>query len=188
MSRTLVAISLLFLVGAAAPRLPADCGETYRVVRGDTLAGIARRCGSSVAILARANRIRNPNLILVGQRLAIPGGGSAVARRPDARPSAEAQVYRIKRGDTLFSLARWSGTGLPALLAANPGINPRAMEIGDSVQLPAGAVRPEPARARERGGSAAAAPSSPPSQEQPAAREPEQRRPRREREAEVEAM
>src|SRR6185503_5817859 len=59
--------------------------------------------------------------------------------------------YRIRPTDTLFSLARWSRTGLPALLAANPGIDPRKIEIGDPISLPAGAADPELLRARERG-------------------------------------
>jgi peptidoglycan hydrolase-like protein with peptidoglycan-binding domain len=44
----------------------------YRVREGDTLAGIAARYGSSVAKLARVNRLRSANVILVGARLVIP--------------------------------------------------------------------------------------------------------------------
>jgi LysM repeat protein len=44
----------------------------YRVREGDTLAAIAARYGSSVRKLARANRLRSPNLILIGARLVIP--------------------------------------------------------------------------------------------------------------------
>jgi len=60
-------------------------------------------------------------------------------------------TYAMTRGDTLYSLARWSRVSLPALLAANPGIDPRAIEIGDVIRLPSGAARPQLARARERG-------------------------------------
>ena len=53
----------------------------YRVNRGDTLSNIARRYHSDIWTLARANAIRNVNLIFVGQNLCIPyrlsgGGGS----------------------------------------------------------------------------------------------------------------
>ena len=47
---------------------------TYRVRRGDTLGGIARRHSVSISELKRANKIRNARLIRVGQRLRIPGG------------------------------------------------------------------------------------------------------------------
>jgi LysM repeat protein len=42
------------------------------VRRGDTLGDIGWRYGSSALELARANHVRNPNLIYPGQRLWIP--------------------------------------------------------------------------------------------------------------------
>jgi membrane-bound lytic murein transglycosylase D len=44
----------------------------YKVRRGDTLARIARKFGTSVAEIMRANGIRNANRIRKGQRLVIP--------------------------------------------------------------------------------------------------------------------
>ena len=194
MSRpTLAAALLAALAGAAAPVAAPSCGNDYRVVRGDTLSRIARRCHSSVAAIARASRVRNPNLIYVGQRLVIPGARPALARaeaRPEparGRAGAEPGTYRFARGDTLFSLARWSRVGLPALLSANPGIDPHKIEIGDAVRLPAGAVRPELARARERGTAPAPPRARPPRAQEPPARPGPEPRPRV-REPEVEAM
>jgi membrane-bound lytic murein transglycosylase D len=46
--------------------------KRYRVRRGDTLAKIARRFGTSVNSIKSANQIRNPNLIQQGQELVIP--------------------------------------------------------------------------------------------------------------------
>src|SRR5205807_2009994 len=40
---------------------------------GDSLAAIAQRHHVSVADLAKANAIKNPNLIRIGQRLTLPG-------------------------------------------------------------------------------------------------------------------
>ena len=47
--------------------------STYRVRRGDTPSTIARRFGVSVSSLMRANNIRNPRKLRIGQRLNIPG-------------------------------------------------------------------------------------------------------------------
>ncbi len=161
MSRSLAAACALIVAGiglaALAPPRGA-CTDSYRVVRGDTLSVIARRCRSSVAAIARASGIANPNLIRVGQRLVIPGRSdfaaavSPSARSPAARAArGAATAYRFERGDTLYSLARWSRVSVPALLAANPGVDPAKIEIGDRIALPAGAAEPRFARARERG-------------------------------------
>jgi len=48
------------------------CHAWYTVRAGNTLYSIARWYGSSVSALMKANRIRNANLIYVGQKLCIP--------------------------------------------------------------------------------------------------------------------
>ena len=57
----------------ATPSTPS--GSTYIVQRGDTLAGIARQFGVTLAELQSANNIANANYIYVGQVLTIPGTG-----------------------------------------------------------------------------------------------------------------
>lgn len=65
-------------LAAAGHRSP---GTGQYVVRsGDTLSSIARRQGSTVRALTEANGLRNPNLVLVGQRLLIPGSVTVTAR------------------------------------------------------------------------------------------------------------
>jgi len=48
------------------------CRARYTVRAGNTLYSIARKYGSRVSILIKVNRIRNPNLIYIGQKLCIP--------------------------------------------------------------------------------------------------------------------
>jgi LysM repeat protein len=156
MSRSLAAALALIAaaIGLAALSPPrGGCGAGYVVARGDTLSRIARRCRSSVPAIARASGVANPDLIRVGQRLLIPGQAAAAATAPPParQPRRAPGSYRIQAADTLYSLARWAGTSLPVLLAANPGIDPHKIEIGDAVSLPAGAVDPVFMRARERG-------------------------------------
>ncbi|MGX9921797.1 LysM peptidoglycan-binding domain-containing protein [Streptomyces sp. NPDC002248] len=50
---------------------PAAKSTTYRVRAGDTLSGIAAAHGTTVAKLAKANGIKNPDVIRVGQTLKI---------------------------------------------------------------------------------------------------------------------
>ncbi|HMG45863.1 MAG TPA: LysM peptidoglycan-binding domain-containing protein [Allosphingosinicella sp.] len=155
MSRPLAATSLLIAagVGLAALAPPARlCAGNHVVLRGDTLSRIAWRCRSSVAAIARASGIANPDLIRIGQRLLIPGRTAAAGGAPPPRQARTAPgSYHIQPTDTLYSLARWARTSLPDLLAANPGIDPHKIEIGDAVRLPAGAADPVEMRGRERG-------------------------------------
>ncbi len=55
---------------------------TYAVRAGDTLSGIARRCGTTVDALARLNGIANPSAIAAGQVLRLPGAAAAPAPAP----------------------------------------------------------------------------------------------------------
>lgn len=54
-------------------------GQFYTVRRGDTLASIAYRHGTTAWAIAQTNGLANPNYIYVGQRLRMPGGGSSPA-------------------------------------------------------------------------------------------------------------
>lgn len=101
------AVLLLFMVGAFgcanAPMAPIESRVggpsastiparpiSYTVVRGDTLQAIAFRFGVDANSLARWNRLRNPDLIFVGQtlRLTPPSGPEAT---PSPAPSVPAQ-------------------------------------------------------------------------------------------------
>ena len=92
---SLVILFLLFLCTALAPVALAQ-GATYVVQPGDTLGAIAARHGTTVAAIAQANSIVNPNLIYPGQRLALPGPAaseSAPNAPPASPPAASATVY-----------------------------------------------------------------------------------------------
>ena len=79
----------------------------YTVKRGDTLSGIASRLGkSNWRSLYKGNKKvigRNPNLILPGQKLSIPGswGGSATVSKPSrSKPKAKASVVSGGKANT----------------------------------------------------------------------------------------
>lgn len=48
-------------------------GGTHTVTRGETLASIAAKYGVSVSAMLATNNLADPNLIKVGQKLAVPG-------------------------------------------------------------------------------------------------------------------
>lgn len=49
--------------------------QNYVIQRGDTLSALAQRYGTTVAALAKANNIENPDLIIEGETLRVPARG-----------------------------------------------------------------------------------------------------------------
>ena len=73
---------------AAGPSPPAGAtGAEYIVKPGDTLTSIAQVFGLTFRALADANQLADPDRLVAGQRLVIPGGA---ANRPDGAPRAAA--------------------------------------------------------------------------------------------------
>jgi membrane-bound lytic murein transglycosylase D len=74
------------LAAAVPPEAPdpAPAGGVYAVRRGDTLASIARRFGTTESELARINGLRNRNRIHAGQSLRVPGAVAVVASADSA--------------------------------------------------------------------------------------------------------
>ncbi|MFP4321677.1 MAG: LysM peptidoglycan-binding domain-containing protein [Anaerolineales bacterium] len=66
-----------------------ETGSTYTVQQGDTLAEIAQAAGVPLADIIAANNITNPNLVEVGQQLAIP------QQEADPTPAEVAAAPRI---------------------------------------------------------------------------------------------
>lgn len=90
--------------------------RTYTVVAGDTLSGVATRFGTTVSALARANQVKNPNVIVIGTRLRVPSGGaSGVHIGPAAPASISASLDRQARAHgvdpALVKAIAWQESG-----------------------------------------------------------------------------
>lgn len=83
--------------------------RTVVVRAGETLSAIAQQCGSTVGAVAAANHIANPDVILIGERLVLPGAGSWAARA--ASPAS---------APTSWSGGFVSTASLPPQLLADP--------------------------------------------------------------------
>ena len=119
---------------------------TYTVKPGDSFAKIARNTGSTPVELAKANGLKLTSVIHPGQKLKVPGkAGSAPAA---ATPSATTATgtHTVQSGDTLTAISRRYGVSLDSLLAANPGINPKNLKLGQKIRL-AAEPKPEPRQA-----------------------------------------
>jgi membrane-bound lytic murein transglycosylase D len=108
---------------------------SYRVRRGDTLSGIAARHGVSATALARANGLSLRSTIHPGDRLVIPRPASRGVRTV-ARRTSSGQIHKVRRGDTLWELARYYGVSVSDLRRANPYLARRPLRAGDRLVIP----------------------------------------------------
>ena len=94
---------------------------THRVRRGETISQIARKYGVCPKELMRVNRVRTARSLQINQELQLPltgmgrGGNipasasstaSLAASNNDHSESAAGHVYKVKKGDTLYDIAR----------------------------------------------------------------------------------
>jgi LysM repeat protein len=120
---------------------PAQSNSYYVVNRGDTLTAIAARYGTTTQALVEANGLASANLIYTGQRLIVPGGGSAPA------PSTSTTgYYTVQAGDTVSSIAVRHGVTAWAIVQANHLANANFIYVGQRLVIPGGSA-PAPAPA-----------------------------------------
>lgn len=139
--------SVLDGYGAVAPD-DAVSLQYYTVRKGESLPLIARRLKVSRADLAEANYLKASARVVPGQRLIVPRAPAAlliagkadrdavvgeVASRQDPAERGRV-VHRVRKGDTLFAIARRYGVTVDNLRAWN-GLKGSALSIGDRLQI-----------------------------------------------------
>src|SRR6202453_2915535 len=125
----------------------------YKVQRGDSLEGIAGRFDVTVSQLKKWNNIRGSS-VPRGSRLRIYAGGPPDDAAPHAKPKSaqkggaavenvasqssgkpESVEHRVKRGETLYSIAREYGTTVASLRQSNPFLSGRSLVAGDVLKV-----------------------------------------------------
>ncbi|MBI4683320.1 MAG: LysM peptidoglycan-binding domain-containing protein [Nitrospirae bacterium] len=92
----------------------------HRVAKRETLAVIAKKYNTSTTIIARANNLNRRHSIRVGQKLRIPlGGGPGVAADAAKAGVSPNGKYKVKRGDTLWLIAKKFNTDTKRLQQIN---------------------------------------------------------------------
>ncbi|WP_240036396.1 M23 family metallopeptidase [Halomonas urmiana] len=132
----LIALTVL-LAGCAGHSREGDsahdiAGAWVTIQRGDTLGQIARRAEVPLVRLERFNPGVDARHLVVGQRLMVPA-------RDERAPSGGPYRYRVRPGDTYSAIARRFGANAQRIRAANPGIVPTELRVGQLIQVPLGA-------------------------------------------------
>lgn len=118
--------------------------QRHRVRTGETLGGIARRYGTRVSVIQELNNLRG-TLIRAGADLIVPAPGQRRERHASRPSDAEAKtrVHLVRRGDTLWDIARryrvplehlaaWNGLNQTSILQVGQRLTLRGASAGDA--------------------------------------------------------
>jgi murein DD-endopeptidase MepM/ murein hydrolase activator NlpD len=127
--RSFVALVVFALLAAAA---------TYTVRPGDTLGAIADRFHVPLGSLVRANHLKDPNRIVAGAQLVIPGATPGAVPAGGAAP---ATTHVVKKGETLGAIAAARHVSVASLVRANHLASANRIRVGQVLVVPGGARR-----------------------------------------------
>jgi LysM repeat protein len=110
----------------------------YVVVKGDTLAVIAKKNGVTLKALEATNPGVVPTKLKVGQKLEIPAATTSATAPAVGTASADtgAETYTVKSGDTLTKIAKQYGTTVKALESEN-NLSTTKIKVGEKLKIPA---------------------------------------------------
>jgi LysM repeat protein len=122
----------------AVPLVPTDL-DVYKIQRGDTLWGIARKNQLSTQELLSANpNLSKDSRLSIGQEIMIPSAVTGVkATQEIIPPAVEGGVtYIVRPGDSLSKIARSQGVSLALLMQANRMNASSIIRPGQSLVIP----------------------------------------------------
>ena len=104
--------------------VPTSKGDYYTVKKGDSLYSIARLYDVSVADLKIANKLSS-NVLSIGQVLKIP----------DIVEKSDTSVYSVKKGDSLYGIAKSYGVSVEDIKKLN-NLSNNNLSIGQELLIP----------------------------------------------------
>jgi len=120
-------------VSGSATRV-AGQGTVYTVQLGDTLGSIAKQFGVTADSIIQSNSLTNPDVLMVGQELKIPGQ-QAVSTESGSEQAAE-DTYVVSQGDTLGTIAKRLGVSVADLQELNDIADPNQIFVGQELRIP----------------------------------------------------
>lgn len=99
------------------------------VLPGDTLYKLSKQYDVPLKELIRVNNIAPPYVIYPGQQILIPKGSPS-------KPPADTEVYIVKKGDTLYSIAKAFNVSVEDITKLNNLSNPELIYPGQKLLIP----------------------------------------------------
>ena len=108
-------------------------GKIYTVIKGDSLYKIAQKYHTTVDKLKKLNNLSSSNLT-IGMKLKIPTS-SSTTNNEEVSPSTKTYTYQVKKGDTLYQIAKKNNTSVAKLKKLN-NLSSNTLTIGQTLLIP----------------------------------------------------
>jgi LysM repeat protein len=118
----------------------------YRIKHGDTLFSVAGHFNTKVAVLLKLNNFKLEDPLFAGRKIVVPVNKtgneekiSVAASDPKEKSSVRkksSRIYTVKKGDTLFLLAKNNSTTMQELLKINNMKSTDRLLYGQKIKLP----------------------------------------------------
>jgi membrane-bound lytic murein transglycosylase D len=99
----------------------------HKVRRGHNLSYISKKYGTTIEEICRLNGISRNSTLRIGQTLKVPFYGND--------KSDDYVIYVVRRGDTIWDIARTFATSTDEILSLNSHINPYKLRVGDKLKI-----------------------------------------------------
>ena len=118
----------------------------YKIKRGDTLFSVAGRFNTKVAVLLKLNDMKLEDPLFADQKIIVPANKNENNEKknavvPDKKDKSSGRkkafrIYTVKKGDTLFLLAKDNSITVQELLKLNNMKNTDPLLCGQKIKLP----------------------------------------------------
>lgn len=125
----LLGVLLLFFILSFPIFSLADNYEfiTYKVTKGDTLWSISQKYNTSLELILAYNNIKEKDILSLGQLIKIPNNNFQ---------TTDYIIHIVKKGETLWSIARRYNLKVNSILTTNNIINPELISVGQKIKIP----------------------------------------------------
>ena len=107
----------------------------YTVAKGDTLYSLSKRYGVAIDVIESANPTLTEGL-KAGQTIKIPHPATPEKKqKPAKRSKKQFKSHIVRKGDTLYSIARHYEISVATLMADNADIDPAHLAIGQTLYI-----------------------------------------------------
>lgn len=112
-----------------------SAAATYTVKSGDSIERIARHHGTTVSTLTKLNGLKADSIIHPGKKLKVPGETAVADNQASPDPAQESRTHTVAAGETFYQISLKYGVSVTELIAANPGVNHKALRVGQNIKV-----------------------------------------------------